>query len=100
MTALSTFVFAYAGAPAFFPLAAEMREPRHFGRALVLSQFLVTALYLSVGVTVYYYCGSYIASPALGSAGHTMKRVSYGLAVPGLVITAILILHVRKPPIA
>lgn len=54
----------------------------------------MTVIYLFVGVVVYYYCGSYVASPALGSAGALMKKISYGIALPGLVVTTGLFIHV------
>lgn len=55
----------------------------------------VTAIYVIVGVVIYYYCGSYIATPAIGSAGATMKKIGCGVALPGLLASAILLLHVR-----
>jgi hypothetical protein len=36
----------------------------------------------------------YIDSPALGSAGPLMKRVCYGIVIPGLVIGAVLYIHI------
>jgi hypothetical protein len=30
-------------------------------------------------------CGQYVASPALGSAGPLIKKISYGIALPGLI---------------
>jgi hypothetical protein len=53
-----------------------------------------------IGIVVYYFCGSFVASPALGSAGITMKKVCYGLALPGLIVTVTIISHVRSadPP--
>jgi amino acid transporter len=95
-TALSTIVFAYAGTPAFFSIASEMRDPRNYGRSLVLCQTVVTAFYVAVGIVVYYYCGSYVSSPALGSAGPTMRKVSYGIALPGLLISTLLFVHVSS----
>lgn len=94
VTALSSIVFAYAGTSAFFSIAAEMREPLHYTRSLILCQSVVTATYIAIGVVVYYYCGSYVASPALGSAGVLIKKVSYGLAIPGLIVTTTLVIHV------
>lgn len=38
----------------------------------------------------------YIASPALGSAGELIKKISYGIALPGLWISAVLSQHVRS----
>ncbi|KAM0414700.1 hypothetical protein ACHAPT_013439 [Fusarium lateritium] len=93
VSAISTLIFAYAGTGAFFPIAAEMREPRHYTRSLLLCQGVVTATYLTIGVVVYYYCGSYVASPALGSAGALMKKICYGLGLPGLIVSALLDIH-------
>ncbi|KAF2166681.1 hypothetical protein M409DRAFT_23312 [Zasmidium cellare ATCC 36951] len=93
-SALSTLVFAYAGTPAFFSIVSEMREPRQYGRSMAICQTIVTVLYLAIGIVVYYYCGSYVASPALGSAGTLFKRICYGLALPGLLASMILLSHV------
>ncbi|KAF6831214.1 amino acid transporter [Colletotrichum plurivorum] len=92
-SALSTLVFAFAGTPAFFSIVSEMRDPRHYPRALFICQGVVTVTYIAIGVVVYYFCGSYVASPALGSAGVTMKKVCYGLALPGLIVTTTLVIH-------
>jgi amino acid transporter len=94
ITAVSTIVFAYAGTPAFFSLASEMREPQHFNKALILCQSVVTCFYLAIGIVIYYYCGSYVSSPALGSAGPLVKKVSYGFALPGLLASTLLFIHV------
>lgn len=93
MTAVATIVFAFAGSPAFFSIASEMRDTRLYNRALVISQAAVALVYIVIGVVVYYYCGSYVASPALGSAGVTMKKVCYGLALPGLIASCMLFVH-------
>lgn len=94
MTAVSTISLTYAGTPAFFNIVSEMRDPKYYNRALAICQVLVTVIYIVVGTVVYYYCGSYVASPALGSAGVLIKKVSYGFALPGLCVSAILLLHV------
>ena len=80
----------------FFPIAAEMRDPSQYNRPLLLCQGGVTAVYLTVGIVMYYYCGSYVASPALGSAGSLIKKVSYGISLPGLVVSSIVVLHVNR----
>lgn len=94
ITAVSSLVFAYAGTPAFFSIVAEMRDPRLYNRSLAACQTGVTAFYITIGVVVYYFCGSYVASPALGSAGLLMKKVCYGLALPGLLATTTIVIHV------
>lgn len=54
----------------------------------------MTITYAVIGIVVYYYCGSYVASPALGSAGALMKKVCYGIALPGLLVSTLILLHV------
>ena len=94
ITAVSSHIFAFSGTPAFFQIAAEMREPKHYTRSLLTCQSIVTVTYITIGIVVYYYCGSYVTSPALGSAGVLMKKVCYGFALPGLIVTAMLMTHV------
>lgn len=94
MTAISTFIFAYIGTPFFFPIVAEMRNPRHYTKALILCQSVATITYLIIGIIVYYFCGSYVTSPALGSAGKLLKQISYGIALPGLCVSSTLSTHV------
>jgi hypothetical protein len=72
-----------------------MRDPRQYTRSLLICQSVVTGVYLAIGCVVYYYCGSYVASPALGSAGPMLKKISYGFALPGLLVTTMLVIHVR-----
>ena len=72
-----------------------MREPRHYTKALAACQTVVTVIYVTIGVVVYYYCGSYVASPALGSAGKLIKQIAYGISLPGLFASATICTHVR-----
>lgn len=94
VSAVSTLLFACSATAGYFSIAAEMRDPQHFTRSLLISQLTSTIVYLIVGVVVYYYCGSMVASPALGSAGALIKRISYGIALPGLVASTTIFLHV------
>lgn len=48
----------------------------------------------AIGITVYYYTGQYVASPALGSAGTLLKRISYGIAIPALLVSGTIYAHV------
>lgn len=93
--AISSLIFSFAGTPAFFTIVSEMRDQKHYNRSLFICQGAVTAIYSAIGIVVYTFCGSFVASPALGSAGVLMKKVSYGLALPGLFVTTILFIHVR-----
>ncbi|RDW92833.1 Amino acid transporter [Aspergillus mulundensis] len=93
MAAVSTVCLSYAGTPAFFHIAAEMRDPRLYTRSLAVSQTIITVIYVVCGTVVYYYCGSHVASPALGSAGAVIKKVCYGIALPGLIVSMVFLLH-------
>ncbi|KAE8407775.1 transmembrane amino acid transporter protein-domain-containing protein [Aspergillus pseudonomiae] len=94
ITAVSAIVFAFSGTPGFFSIVSEMREPRQFTKAVMACQAGVTLIYMIIGVVVYYYCGSYVSSPALGSAGGTVKKISYGFALPGLIVTLTIVSHI------
>lgn len=98
ISAVSSLVFTYSGTPIFFNIVSEMRDPLLYPRALAVCQTAVTIVYIIVGTVVYYYCGSYVASPALGSAGDIVKKVSYGIALPGLIVSCVLFVHVRVQP--
>lgn len=94
ITAISSLVFAYSGTPAFFSIVSEMRDPRKYTRSLLICQAGVTITYMLIGCVVYYYCGSYVATPALGSAGTSIKKIAYGFALPGLAVTTTIVIHV------
>ena len=91
--ALGTLIFAFGATPAFFNVIAEMKDPRDFTKAACMAQALITMVYVTLSIVVYYYCGQYVASPALGSAGVLMKRICYGVAIPGLLVSGLLFTH-------
>lgn len=71
-----------------------MRDPKKdYAKALFTCQGLVTLVYLVIGGVVYHYAGQYVSSPALGSAGPLLKKVCYGIAIPGLLVGATLNTH-------
>jgi amino acid permease len=100
MNAIATVCFAFSGTPAFYPVIAEMKDPRDYNKAMGLCQIVVTLVYTIVGVVVYACCGQYVANPALGSAGPLLKRIAYGLAIPALFVTVCVRfpLQCRSPP--
>ena len=97
ITAICNLVFAFSGTPGFFSIVSEMRNPRQYTSALLICQATVTTVYAIIGCLIYYYCGSYVASPALGSAGGLVKKICYGIALPGLIVTTTIVSHVRPP---
>ena len=95
MSSISTSVFSYCGLAAYFSVASELRDMREYPKAAAIANLVVTGTLLTIAIVVYYFCGSFVASPALGSAGPLMKKISYGLALPGVLITGTIITHVR-----
>lgn len=76
MSSIASLVFACGGAPTFFGMISEMRDPREYPKALFVSQGFVTVLFCVIGAVTYVFCGDYVATPALGSAGPLLKKVS------------------------
>jgi hypothetical protein len=62
-----------------------MRRPQDYFKSLYACMTWITSSYLALGLTVYAYCGKWVASPALGSAGLTIKIIAYAIAIPGMV---------------
>ncbi|PIG85606.1 amino acid transporter [Aspergillus arachidicola] len=93
-TAVTNIVFAYCAHVAFFGLIAEMEEPKDFTKALCLLQGFEIVLYVIAATVIYYYVGTGVASPALGSAGPVLKKVAYGVAIPTIIGAGVVNGHV------
>ncbi|KAE9981418.1 hypothetical protein EG327_006226 [Venturia inaequalis] len=83
-----------ANTSGFVPVISEMRNPKDYFKSLYTCMTWVTSSYLALGLTVFAYCGKWVASPALGSAGPTIKIISYGIAIPGLIAGAVICVHI------
>ena len=66
----------------FFAFMAELKDPYDFPKALYLLQGTDISLYIVAAIVIYYYTGSEVASPALGSAGPLISKIAYGMALP------------------
>lgn len=73
---------------------SEMKNPKDYKKSIYAAQAIVNGSYLSFSLVVYAWCGMWVASPSLGSAGQTVKMVSYGIALPGLIASSIVYLHI------
>ncbi|KAL4888173.1 transmembrane amino acid transporter protein-domain-containing protein [Aspergillus ambiguus] len=93
-TAVTNIVFAFCGHAAFFGLAAELKDPRDYPKALMLLQGTDISLYLIAAVVIYRYGGADVASPALGSASPVVSKVAYGIALPTIIIAGVIYGHV------
>ncbi len=94
MTATCTIFISTAGTSAFLPVISEMREPKDYRKAVYLAMGFVTSSYLCFALVVYRWCGEWVASPSLGSAGHDMQVAAYAVGFIGLIVSACLYLHV------
>ncbi|RSH95201.1 hypothetical protein EHS25_000287 [Saitozyma podzolica] len=94
MTSSNTILVSLCGTPAFMTAASEMRRPRDYPKSVYWSMGFTVSSYLTFSLVVYRWCGQYVASPALGSAGPLIKKISYGIGLPGLVISSCLYLHI------
>jgi len=93
---VSNIIFAYAGHVAFFSFISEFKNPKDFPKALFLLQTVDTSMYIIVAVVVYRYTGAKVASPALGSTGHILMKVAYGIALPTIIIAGVIYGHVAS----
>ena len=78
----------------YLPVIAEMRKPSDFKKATIWAGIISGAIYFTFPMVIYAYVGVWISSPAFGSAGDVFKKVSYGVALPGLIIGIGLYQHV------
>lgn len=96
MVATCTIFISSAGTSAFLPVISEMREPRDYRKSLYTCMGSVLAAYLAFALVMYRYCGEWVASPALGSAGDRIKIIAYAVGFIGLWVSACLYLHVAS----
>ncbi|KAF2102791.1 neutral amino acid permease [Rhizodiscina lignyota] len=85
-----------AGANSFIPLMAEMKRPKDFNKAVIIVMSFSGACYIAFSLVIYRWCGQWVTSPSLASAGPVIEKVCYGIALPGLLAIALLCLHVAS----
>ena len=88
IVAACTIFVSSCGCPGYLPVIAEMKRPQDFKKAAIIVAALVGSIYLSFSMVMYRWCGQWIASPSLGSAGPLLKKIAYGIALPSLVVSA------------
>jgi hypothetical protein len=94
ITATANIFIAGSGSSMYLPVISEMRHPKEYRKACITAGVLVGVLYLVFSLVVYRWCGIWISTPAFGSAGTLFKKVSYGIALPGLVVGVGIYQHV------
>ncbi|KAH7362208.1 transmembrane amino acid transporter protein-domain-containing protein [Plectosphaerella cucumerina] len=94
ITATANIFISGSGSSMYLPVISEMRRPQDYRKAALVTGVLVGALYLSFSLVIYRWCGVWLTTPAFGSAGPLFKKISYGIALPGLVIGVGIYQHV------
>ncbi|KAF2725864.1 aromatic and neutral aliphatic amino acid permease [Polychaeton citri CBS 116435] len=91
---VANITFAFAGHSCFFGFISELRDPKDWPKALALLQISDVTLYLVSAIVIYVFCGDQVQSPALGSAGHTVKKAAWGVAIPTIIIAGVIYGHI------
>ncbi|KAJ4356804.1 uncharacterized protein N0V89_004841 [Didymosphaeria variabile] len=86
ITASANIFISGSGSMMYMPVVSEMKNPTDYRKACLVAGFFVGVLYLTFSLVIFRWCGVWIATPAFGSAGELFKKISYGIALPGLVI--------------
>ena len=94
ITASANIFISGSGSSMYLPVISEMKKPPDYRKAAISAGILVGVMYLTFSLVIYRYCGMWLATPAFGSAGPLFKKISYGIALPGLVIGVGIYQHV------
>ncbi|KID97049.1 amino acid transporter, partial [Metarhizium majus ARSEF 297] len=86
-------VFSFAGHFMFFVLISEMKEPQHAMRAAYTLQSFATVFYAVFAGVTYGYVGSTVQSPSFSSLSPRWQKLSWGLALPNLLLAGSLFAH-------
>jgi hypothetical protein len=85
--AVTNIIFAYSFAMCQFSFMDEMHTPRDFVKSIWALGITEIFIYTVTGALIYAFVGSDVSSPALTSAGATLSRIAYGVALPVIFIS-------------
>lgn len=85
--ALSNIIFAYSFALCQFSFMDEMHTPTDFPKSIWALGLTEISIYTITGGLVYAFVGEGVKSPALLSAGSTLSRIAFGIALPVIFIS-------------
>lgn len=85
--AVSNIIFAYSFAMCQFAFMDEMHTPADFVKSIWALGLTEMVIYTVTGATIYAFVGPNVQSPALLSAGTTLSRVAFGVALPVIFIS-------------
>lgn len=73
-----------------------MKNPKDYKKPIAASMGLLNVSYLVFALVVYKYCGIYIAPVALGTAGPTIKKIAFGIGLPGILFSTMVNQHIAS----
>ena len=85
--AVSNIVLAFSFAIGQFSFMDEMHTPTEYMKSIWMSGFIQISIYTLTGALCYAFAGMSVASPALLSAGGTISKVAFGVALPVIFIS-------------
>lgn len=92
VNALLNVAFAFAGNQSFISVMAEMRDPsKDFAPALFMQKSFEVVIYIVVACVIYGLAGDAVTSPALGSAPELTAKIAYGILIPSVLGTGLII---------
>ena len=92
VNALLNIAFAFAGNQSFVSVMAEMRNAaKDFPPALFIQKSFEVVIYIVVACVIYGLAGDAVTSPALGAAAAIPAKVAYGILIPSVLGTGLVI---------
>ncbi len=85
--ALTNIVFAYSFAVCQFSFMDEMHTPKDYVKSIWALGIIEIFIYTLTGALIYAFVGVDVKSPALLSAGTTLSKVAFGIALPVIFIS-------------
>lgn len=85
--AITNIVFAYSFAMCQFSFMDEMHTPRDYVKSIWSLGLIEIFIYTVTGALIYAFVGVDVKSPALLSAGDTLSKVAFGIALPVIFIS-------------
>ena len=85
--ATTNIVFAYSFAVCQFSFMSEMHTPSDYVKSIWALGLIEIFIYTVTGALIYAFVGVDVKSPALLSAGDTVSRIAFGVALPVIFIS-------------
>jgi amino acid permease len=85
--ATTNIIFAYSFAVCQFSFMSEMHTPKDYVKSIWALGLIEIFIYTVTGALIYAFVGQDVKSPALLSAGDTISRIAFGIALPVIFIS-------------